>query len=184
LLKIAEVCDRVPANAPRTFHEALQSIELVKLLLAWEYTDAAVEPGRADQYLYPYYEGDIEAGRMTKQEAQELIDCWFVLYSGGLGAVYPGEARTPGQKKAFIAPRPGGGPTQDVHVGGLKADGTDATNELSYMFLEAMMHFPGMLAPNLMLLVHSKTPEDLLIKACQLTALGSGFPMYINADSG
>jgi formate C-acetyltransferase len=64
----------------------------------------------------------------------------------------------------------------------LQADGSDATNELSYMFIEAMMHTPGMVEPTLSLLVHSKTPDDLLIKACQLTALGAGYPMFINHD--
>ena len=67
-------------------------------------------------------------------------------------------------------------------MGGLKPDGTDATNELSYMFIEAIMHIPGMTEPSLGLLVHSKTPDDLLIKACKLTSLGGGYPMYINHD--
>jgi len=73
-------------------------------------------------------------------------------------------------------------PSHHIHAGGLKADGTDATNDLSYMFIEAMMHTPGMVEPTLSVLVHSKTPEDLLIKACQLTAMGGGFPMFINND--
>jgi formate C-acetyltransferase len=73
-------------------------------------------------------------------------------------------------------------PGHHLDVGGMKPDGTDASNELSYMFLEAMMHTPGMTEPTLGLLVHSKTPEDLLIKACQLTAMGGGYPMFINQD--
>jgi formate C-acetyltransferase len=67
-------------------------------------------------------------------------------------------------------------------VGGVRPDGTDGANELSYMCIEAMMHTPGMTEPTLGLLVHSKTPEDLLIKACQLTAMGGGYPMFINQD--
>ncbi len=182
LLKIAEVCDRVPANPARTLYEALQSVEFAKLLLGYEGSDAAVEPGRADQYLYPYYESDIREGRITKEEAQELIDCWFVRMAGGAGGNLSLEDTRRAGTSMYKAPRPGGGPSMHIHAGGLKADGTDATNELSYMFLEAMMHFPAMLAPTLSMLVHSKTPQDLLIKACQLTALGSGWPMYINAD--
>ena len=72
------------------------------------------------------------------------------------------------------------GPGQHMDLGGLKPDGHDASNELSNMFIEAMMHTPGMVEPTLGLLVHSKTPEDLLIKACQLTALGGGYPQFIN----
>ena len=186
LLKIAKVCDQVPANPARTFHEALQSIELTYVLLGFDYegsNNASFEPGRADQYLYPYYESDMREGRITKEQAQELIDCWCLRYSGGLGGQGSNEAaQSTNAEKAMIAPRPGGGGTHDIHIGGLKGDGTDATNELSYMFLEAMMHFPKMLSPQPMLLVHSKTPDDLLIKACQLTSLGGGWPMYINAD--
>jgi len=181
LLKIAEVCDWVPANPARTFHEALQSCEFIHLLLFWEGTDAAVEPGRVDQYLYPYYESDIKEGRITKGLAQELIDCWFLKYSGGHGGWVPKEAHVDLSKFDYGS-RPGGGPSHHCHVGGLKADGSDATNELSYMFLEPYLHFPGMLAPSISVFVHSKTPDDLLIRACQVNSLGGSWPMFINAD--
>ncbi|MHA2398859.1 MAG: pyruvate formate lyase family protein [Promethearchaeota archaeon] len=69
-----------------------------------------------------------------------------------------------------------------LDIGGLNADGTDATTELSYMFIEAIMHTPGMVEPAIGLLVHSKTPDSLLIKACQLTSVGSGNPQYVNHD--
>jgi formate C-acetyltransferase len=73
-------------------------------------------------------------------------------------------------------------PGHHLDVGGLKPNGSDASNELSYMFIEAMMHTRGMTEPTLGLLVHSKTPDELLIKACQLTAMGGGYPMFINQD--
>ena len=172
LLKIAEVCDWVPAKPARTFYEAVQSVWFVHILHALDNGHASgMGPGRPDQYLYPYYESDIKEGRITKEAAQELIDCWFMRYSQyypiwPLGG-YAGTRHTPGHH---------------IEVGGMNPDGTDATNELSYMFLEAMMHTPGMTEPTLSLGVHSKTPEDLLIKACQLTALGGGYPMFINHD--
>ena len=173
LLKIAEVCDRVPANPARTFYEALQAVWFTHMLIGWEVSALfGASPGRADQYLYPYYESAIKEGRLTKEAAQELIDCWFMRYSqqftinSAEGARYASN-HTPGHH---------------IHAGGLKADGNDASNELSYMFIEAMMHTRGMVEPTLSLLVHSKTPEDLLIKGCQLTSLGGGYPMFINHD--
>jgi pyruvate-formate lyase len=175
LLKIADTCDHVPSRPARNFYEAIQSTWFVHILHAIDNEHAAgMGPGRPEQYLYPFYKKDIEEGSITKEEAQELIDCWFMRYSqyyliwredtGSYGTHTP---HTPGHH---------------LDVGGLKPDGTDASNELSYMFLEAMMHTPGMNEPTLGLLVHSKTPEDLLIKASQLTAMGGGYPMFINQD--
>jgi len=170
LLKIAEICDRVPAYPARTFYEAIQSVWFVHILHALDNEHATgMGPGRPDQYLYPYYENDIREGRITKEQAQELIDCWFMRHSQYYKFLSKGE----------LTPH---SPGHHLDVGGIKPDGTDASNELSYMFLEAMMHTPGMTEPTLGLLVHSKTPEDLLIKACQLTAMGGGYPMYINQD--
>jgi formate C-acetyltransferase len=174
LLKIAEVCDQVPANPARTFYEALQSVWFIHILHWWETREtAAISPGRIDQYLYPYYESDMREGRITKEEAQELIDCflfrfsWYVNYS----------ATTPEGYNVLAL----FGAAHHVDVGGLGADGSDATNELSYMFIEGMMH-TRLTEPNFGVLVHSKTPEDFLIKACQLCALGGGHPMFINHD--
>jgi len=173
LLKIAEVCDWVPANPARTFYEAIQSIWFSQILHYWEARDcASISPGRMDQYLYPYYEADIREGRITIEKVQELIDCfllrpnWF-LYS----------LNTPtGYLLTDTA-----GIAQHIDVGGLKADGTDATNELSHMILEGMIH-TRLVEPDVGILVHSKTPEDLLIKACQLCALGTGHPEFLNND--
>ena len=175
LLKIVETCDRVPAHPARNFYEAVQSVWFVHVLHALDNEHATgMGPGRPDQYMYPYYEKDSAERKLTKEEAQELIDCWFMRYSqyymfwrsdaGSYGTHTP---HTPGHH---------------LDVGGLKPDGTDATNDLSYMFIEAMMHTQGMTEPTLGLLVHSKTPDEILIKACQLTAMGGGYPMFINQD--
>ena len=131
-----------------------------------------ISPGRADQYLYPYYASDMEEGRLTQDAAQELLDCWCMRYSQMFTLSTEAGAR-------FMSNHTSG---HHIGIGGLKADGSDASNELSYMFIEAMMHTPGMVEPTLGLLVHSRTPEPLLIKACQLTALGGGFPQFINQD--
>ena len=170
LLKIAQVCDWVPANPARTFYEAVQSLCFTQMLVRWEGGSRAL--GRADQYLYPYYESDKREGRITKEAAQELIDCWF-MRACQMDRLWSS------QDAPYNVGMDAG---ESIGVGGLKADGSDATNELSYMLIEAMMHTPGMVEPTLVLLVHSKTPEDLLLKACQLTSLGGGYPQFINHD--
>ncbi len=175
LLKITEVCDWVPAHPARTFYEAIQSVWFIHILHALDNEHATgMGPGRPDQYLYPYYKRDIEEGRITKEEAQELIDCWFMRYSQYY-MIWRSDAGSYGTHTPHT-------PGHHLDVGGLKPDGTDGANALSYMFIEAVMHTPGMTEPTLGLLVHSKTPEDLLIKACQLTSLGGGYPMFINQD--
>jgi formate C-acetyltransferase len=175
LLKIAEVCDRVPAQPARTFCEAIQSVWFVHILHALDNENATgMGPGRPDQYMYSYYERDIAEGRITKEEAQELIDCWFMRYSQYY-MIWRSDAGSYGTHTPHT-------PGHHLDVGGLKSNGSDASIELSYMFIEAMMHTQGMTEPTLGLLVHSKTPEDLLIKACQLTAMGGGYPMFINQD--
>ncbi|MBA7640177.1 Trans-4-hydroxy-L-proline dehydratase [subsurface metagenome] len=161
LLRIAKVCDRVPAQPARTFYEALQSYYFSYLLLFWEVIPSlGFSQGRMDQYLYPYYERDIREGRITKEEAQELIDCYL------LAGNYEGELTTSGTP---------------ITVGGVKANGQDATNELSYMFIEGVMH-TRLPSPWLSVLVHNQMPDDLLIKACQLCSLGTGQPQFVNSD--
>ncbi len=155
LLKMAEVCERVPAEPARTFHEALQSFYLSFLLVTMEVANG-LTMGRMDQCLYPYYERDIREGRTTKEEAQELIDCLLI------GTNYEKES----------AP---------ISVGGVQANGNDATNELSYMFIEGMMH-TRLPSPWLSVLVHNQMPDDFLIKACQLSSLGTGHPHFISND--
>ena len=157
LLRIAEVCDRVPAKPARTFHEALQGCFFIRLMVIWELAhDGGFCLGRMDQYLYPYYESDIREGRISKEEAQELLDC-YIIKVGNAGA------------------------SASMAVGGVKADGNDATNELSYMFTEAIMH-TRLAGPSFAVLIHSKTPDDFLIKACQLCSLGAGHPQFLNSD--
>lgn len=171
LLRIADVCDRVPAHPARTFHEALQSFWFTYILQYWESMEAKCHSfGRVDQYFYPYYENDLRQGRLTKEEAQELVDCWMVkipTVSWGMEDMHfyvVGDLLLP-----------------HLSVGGLKADGSDATNELSYLFIESMMHL-RLPEPDFSVLVHSKTNEDYLLKGCQLAALGCGQPMFQNSD--
>jgi len=157
LERIAKICDRVPAHPARTFHEALQAHYFSYMLLHWEVIPSmGFSQGRLDQYFYSYYESDIREGRTTREEAQELLDCYF------LGVSFEGE-------------------DSPVTVGGVKANGKDATNDLSYMLIEASMH-TRLASPWLSVLVHNQMPDDLLFKACQLCALGTGHPQFVNND--
>ena len=172
LLKIAEICDWVPANPARTLHEAMQSLWFAYILQYWEVMGTeAFCVARADQYLYPYYERDIGDGSLTKAQAQELIDCWTLRLN------IPDWTLEDLDYKGTISSSPG----SHLSVGGYKADGSDGTNALSFMFLEAMMHL-GMPQPHFSVQVQSRTPDDLLIKACRLCALGGGHPQFENAD--
>ena len=157
LLKIADVCNWVPANPARTFHEALQSIYFARMLVSWETSyGVSHSPGRIGQYLNRYYESDIKQGLLSKEDVQELIDCYLIKFSQISGGNHIG-------------------------VGGVKPNGQDATNGLSYMLLDGMAHV-RLREPWLSILIHSKTPESLLIKACQLCSLGTGHPVFINHD--
>ena len=157
LLRIAEVCDWVPANPARTFHEALQASVFVRMLVMWEIAyDMGFCLGRMDQYLYPCFENDMKEGRSTREEAQELLDC-YMLKVGHAGS------------------------SASMAVGGVLPDGNDATNELSYMCIEAIMH-TKLSGPNFAVLVHSKSPDQFLTKACQLCSLGGGHPQFLNYD--
>jgi formate C-acetyltransferase len=157
LLQIADVCGWVPANPARTFHEALQSCYFAWLLTLWENPYAGGQSiGSLDQYLIDYYHNDIREGRLTKEDAQELIDCCLIKFNH--------------------AP-----PVAAITVGGVNASGNDATNELSYMLIEGMMH-TRLSQPYFSVQVHNRMPDALLIKACQLTSLGCGHPEFINTD--
>ncbi|MHA1729358.1 MAG: glycyl radical protein [Promethearchaeota archaeon] len=161
LLKIAEVCDWVPAHPARTFREALQSYYISYLLLFLEVIPSlGFSQGRLDQYLYPYYESDIKEECITQEEAQELIDCYL------LAGNFEGDLT------------PSGTP---MTVGGVKTNGQDGTNKLSYMFIEGVMH-TRLPSPWLSVLVHNKMPDEFLIKACQLGSIGTGQPQFVNSD--
>jgi formate C-acetyltransferase len=157
LLEIAEVCDRVPAHPARTFHEALQSHVLGWMLLFWESpTAGAHSPGRMDQFLQPFFERDLQQGRISRERVQELLDVYFIKLN-----------------EVWQSP--------NLTVGGVKANGQDATNEMSYMLIEAMMH-TRLIQPYLSVLVHHKMPNAFLKKASELCLMGTGHPQFISAD--
>ncbi len=171
LLEIARICDRVPANGAQTFHEACQSFWFIQLLIQTESSGHSISPGRFDQYMYPYYKKDIESGRITREQAQELVDCvWVKLNSLN-------KVRDALSAEGFA----GYSMFQNLIVGGQDKSGMDATNDLSYMCISASMHV-NLPQPSLSMRVWNGTPHELMQKAAQLTKTGIGLPAYYNDE--
>ncbi len=171
LLTIAQICDKVPANGAESFHEACQAFWFVQLLIQTESSGHSISPGRFDQYMYPYYIKDIESGKITRERAQELIDCvWVKLNS--LNKV---------RDALSAAGFAGYSMFQNLIVGGQDTEGRDATNDLSYMCISASMHV-NLPQPSLSMRVWNGTPHDLLVKAAELTKTGIGLPAYYNDE--
>ncbi len=171
LLQIAANCRRVPENGATTFWEACQSFWFVQMLLQVESSGHSISPGRFDQYMYPYYEADIQAGRLTPEFAQELIDCIWVKLND------LNKVRDAASAEGFA----GYSLFQNLIVGGQDADGLDVTNDLSFMCLQASMHVQ-LPAPSLSVRIWNGSPHDFLIKAGELTRTGVGLPAYYNDE--
>ena len=171
LEKIAKNCARVPEYGATDFHEACQSFWFVQLLLQIESSGHSISPGRFDQYMYPFYKKDIESGKITIEQAQELVDCIWVKLND------INKVRDAVSADGFA----GYGMFQNLIVGGQDIYGLDATNDLSYMCLEAAMHVP-LPQPSISIRVWNGSPESLLVKAAALTRLGTGLPAYYNDE--
>ncbi|SDY19640.1 formate C-acetyltransferase [Evansella caseinilytica] len=168
LQKIAVVCERVPEHGATTFHEACQAFWFIHAIINIESNGHSVSPGRFDQYMYPYYQAD---SSVTREEAQEMIDCIWVKLND------LNKVRDEVSTKAF-----GGYPMfQNLIVGGQTADGIDATNELSFLAMQATAHV-RLSQPSFSVRVWSKSPDEFLIKACELARLGLGVPAFYNDE--
>lgn len=171
LLMIAENCARVPAKPARSFWEALQSFWFVQTLIQTESSGHSISPGRFDQYMYPSYKKDLDSGKITREFAQELVDCvWVKLNSLN-------KARDAASAEGFA----GYSLFQNLIVGGQDAEGIDVTNDLSFMCITASMHV-HLPQPSLSIRVWNKTPHDLMLHAARLTRTGIGLPAYYNDE--
>ena len=174
LLAIAGACHHVPHYPARTFHEALQSLYLYQISIFMEQNAASYNPGRMDQYLYPYYKADIEKGILTEEKAQELLDCLWIKFSEP--CLFQ-DAET----AEFAAGYP---MFQNVCVGGVTLEGQDAVNDLSYLILQATMDV-RLYQPSLSVRYSmAKNPNKFLRKVVELIRLGTGFPAFHNDDVG
>ena len=174
LLRIAAVCRRVPAHAPRDFHEALQAywfchLGVVTELNGWD----AFSPGHLDQHLLPFYRSGLVDGTLTEAAARELLECFFVKFNNHTAPPKVGvTAEESGTYTDFA----------NINLGGLRADGSDGSNEVTDLLLEIVdeMH---LLQPSSNVQVSRKTPDSVLKHALRVVRKGYGFPSLFNADA-
>lgn len=171
LFVIAENCSRVPAKGAQNFYEACQSFWFVQQLLQMESSGHSISPGRFDQYMYPYYKKDMEAGTITREFAQELMDCIWVKLND------LNKCRDAASAEGFA----GYSLFQNLIAGGQNKEGEDVTNDLSIMCIQASMHV-HLPAPSLSVRVWNGSPHEFLIKAAELTRTGIGLPAYYNDE--
>ncbi|MBO0472869.1 choline trimethylamine-lyase [Enterococcus ureasiticus] len=172
LLETAEILLTVPANPPKTFKEALQSIWTMESLFVIEENQTGISLGRLDQYIYPMYKADLEAGRMTEKEAIELLGCFFIKCSEYMWLSSEGGAKFFAGYQPFI----------NCTVGGVKRTGGDATNELTYAIMEAI-RMTKVYQPSLACRIHNQSPQKYLKKIVEVVKAGMGFPACHFDDS-
>lgn len=173
LEKISEICSYVPENPPRTFHEAMQAQWFTQMFSRVEQkTGTIISNGRMDQYLYPFYKKDIEEGRITDDEVQELFECMWVamaqfidLYLSDTGGAF----------------NEGYAHWEAVTIGGQTKEGLDATNELTYILLKSKREFP-LNYPDLAARIHTRSPKRYLYEVAETIKAGEGFPKLINDE--
>ncbi|MBC7220102.1 glycyl radical protein [Candidatus Bipolaricaulota bacterium] len=174
LLVIAETCERVPAHPPRTFREAVQAYWFYHLgviieLNGWD----AFNPGHLDQHLYPFYQRDLEAGILTRDEAAEILGCLWVKFNNHPAPPKVGvTAAESGTYNDFV----------NINLGGLRPDGSDGSNELSYLILEVADEL-HLRQPQCNVQLSRVTPDRLLEAACRILRRGYGYPALFNADA-
>lgn len=168
LIQIAKVCRKVPANPCSNFYEACQAFWFVQLIMQLESNGHSISPGRFDQYMYPYYKNDKS---ITADFAQELIDCLWVKMSD------INKTRDALSDQAFA----GYQCFQNLCVGGQTSEGMDATNDISYMCMTACSHV-RLSAPSFSVRVHQNTPDEFLLRACEVVREGLGYPAMYNDE--
>lgn len=171
LLRIAAVCDRVPAKPARSFWEALQTVWFLQVIPQIECNGFSITPGRFDQYMFPYYQQDIATGSLSPEQGQELLECLWVKFSE--------VARVDDRGMAELDAGYASG--QNLCVGGRTATGHDSTNALTYMCLAANEHLQ-LPQPNFTVRLHRETPPDLLSAVVRVIARGNGMPQLLNDE--
>ncbi len=171
--KIAEVCRWVPANKPRNFREAIQMYWFVHLgtiteLNGWD----AMNPGHFDQHLAPFYAAETAAGTLTREQAKELLCCFWIKVNNH-----------PAPPKVGITARESGtyNDFTNINIGGITPDGRDGVSEVSYIMLEVIEEL-HILQPGSSVHISSKTPDRFLHTACKVIRQGHGYPSIFNPD--
>jgi trans-4-hydroxy-L-proline dehydratase len=174
LLRIAEVCERVPAHAPRDFQEALQyywfcHLGVITELNGWD----SFNPGHLDQHLWPFYQRGLADGALTRESARELLECFFIKFNNH-----------PAPPKVGVTAAESGTYTDfaNINIGGLLPDGRDGSNEISHLLLEIVQEM-HLLQPSTNLQLSRKSPEPLLEHTLRVLTRGYGFPSIFNTDT-
>ncbi|MHA1203042.1 MAG: trans-4-hydroxy-L-proline dehydratase [Candidatus Heimdallarchaeaceae archaeon] len=174
LLKIAEVCFNVPANEPKNMWEALQHYWFIHLGVITELnTWDSFNPGRLDQNLYPFYKKDVEDGSLSLEDVKELLQCFWVKFNN-----------QPAPPKVGVTAEESNTYTDFclINLGGVKEDGSNAVNELSYILLDVIEEM-RILQPSSMVQISSKTPDKFLERALKIVKTGFGQPSIFNTDA-
>ncbi|MFX1569979.1 MAG: trans-4-hydroxy-L-proline dehydratase [Promethearchaeota archaeon] len=172
--KISEICSRVPAHAPKTFWEALQHYWFIHLGVITEYnTWDSFNPGRLDQHLFPFFKNDIEKGILSKDEAYELLQAFWVKFNN-----------QPAPPKVGVTAEESNTYTDfcNINLGGLEDDGSNAVNEMSYILLDVIQEM-RILQPSSNVQISVKTPDRFLKRALEIVKTGFGQPSVFNCDA-
>jgi formate C-acetyltransferase len=174
LLEMATICRQVPAHAPRTFHEALQNYWFIHLgviteLNPWD----SFNPGRLDQHLYPFYKKELEDGTLTKEKATELLQSFWIKFNNH-----------PSPPKVGVTAQESNTYTDFclINLGGVKPDGSDAVNELTFLILDVIEEM-RLLQPGSMVQVSRVNPDNFIHRTLKITKTGFGQPSYFNTDA-
>jgi len=174
LKNIAEICTKVPAHSPKTFWEALQHYWFIHLGVITEYnTWDSFNPGRLDQHLYPFYKNDLTNGILTKERAIELLQAFWVKFNN-----------QPSPPKVGVTAEESNTYTDfcNINIGGVREDGSDGVNEISYMLLDVIEEM-RILQPSSNVQISSKTPAEFLERALEIVKTGFGQPSIFNCDA-
>ena len=172
MLTVAENCKNLATRPAESFHEAVQSIWFLFVILHMESNASSFSPGRMDEFLYPYYKRDIKSGKLDNKKALEIIECIWLKFNQ---IVYLRNSHS----AKFFAGFPIG---FNIAIGGQDENGNDFSNELSFLFLKAQEHL-GLPQPNLSVRLHKGTSEELLKESIKVVAKGSGMPQFFNDEA-
>lgn len=174
LTNMAQVCRNVPSHAPQTFHEALQYYWFVHLGVVTELNPwDSFNPGRLDQHLYPFYKREMEAGTLTRDSVEELLQSFWIKFNNHPAPPKVGVTALESNTYTDFAL---------INLGGLKPDGSDAVNELSYIILDVIEEM-RLLQPGSMVQLSKKNPDLFIDRAVKITKTGFGQPSIFNTDA-
>jgi pyruvate formate-lyase/glycerol dehydratase family glycyl radical enzyme len=173
LERVAEICSRVPADCPRDFWEALQAYWFIHLGVITEFnTWDAYSPGQLDQHLFPFYRKGLDEGTLTPDQAKELLECFWIKFNN-----------QPAPPKVGVTAQESGTYTDFAQIssGGIKADGSDGVNELSYLVLDVVEEM-RLVQPSASLRLSKLNPDSYLKRAGEIIRTGFGQPSIFNVD--